>query len=111
MLRHECIIFAAENRSFPDVSLPKKDMLRIVTGDAVGRQRRMCKFVAGRYSPSTQRRANERCSNASDKDFDRPPWPDTMVNEAAGGTIEWSGIRYLRHQANFFEPDQVSINH
>jgi hypothetical protein len=90
MLRHECIIFAAENRSFPDVSPPKKDMLRIVTGDAVGRQRRMCKFVAGRYSPSTQRRANERCSNASDKDFDRPPWPDTMVNEAAGGTIEWS---------------------
>ena len=88
VLRHECIIFAAENRSFPDVSPPKKDMLRIVTGDAVGRQRRMCKFVAGRYSPSTQRRANERCSNASDKDFDRPPWPDTMVNEAAGGTIE-----------------------
>jgi hypothetical protein len=72
----------------------------------------MCKFVAGRYSPGTQRRANERCSNASDKDFDRPPWPDTMVNEELrAARSNGPGIRYLRHQANFFEPDQVSINH
>ena len=106
MLRHECIIFAAENRSFPDVSLPKKDMLRIVTGDAVGRQRRMCKFVAGRYSPSTQRRANERCSNASDGHG-----PIRWLMKLRAARSNGPGIRYLRHQANFFEPDQVSINH
>jgi hypothetical protein len=86
-------------------------MLRIVTGDAVGRQRRMCKFVAGRYSPSTQRRANERRSNASDKDFDRPPWPVRWLMKLRAARSNGPGIRYLRHQANFFEPDQVSINH
>ena len=81
--------------------------MRIVTGDAVARQRRMYKSVAGRYSPSTQRRANERRSNASDKNFGRQPWPDTMVNEAAGGTIEWPWRPISATQANFFEPDQV----
>ena len=37
----------------------KKDMMRIVTDDAVACWRRVCKFVAGQYSLSAQRRANE----------------------------------------------------
>jgi hypothetical protein len=35
-----------------------------------------------------------------------------MVNEELrAARSNGPGIRYLRHQANFFEPDQLSINH
>jgi hypothetical protein len=48
--------------------------------------------------------------------------PPTRTSIGRHGLIRWlmklraarsngPGIRYLRHQANFFEPDQVSINH
>ena len=74
----------------------KKDMMRIVTDDAVACWRRVCKFVAGGIPLSAQRRANERRSTA----FVRTSVgghvpPDTMVNEAASGAIASSpGIHY-----------------
>jgi hypothetical protein len=48
--------------------------------------------------------------------------PPTRTSIGRHGPIRWlmkmraarsngPGIRYLRHQANFFEPDQLSINH
>jgi hypothetical protein len=62
-------------------------MLRIAD-DALGAPASVCKFVAGRYSPSAQRRAKRRRSNASAGTSVRShAQPIRLVNEAAGGRI------------------------
>jgi hypothetical protein len=62
-------------------------MLRIAD-DALGATASVRKFVAGRYSPSAQWRANQRRSNASARTSVRShAQPIRSVNEAAGGRI------------------------
>jgi hypothetical protein len=62
----------------------REHMLRI-SDDALGAPASVCKFVAGRYCPSAQRRAKQRRSNASAKTSVRShAQPIRLVNEAAG---------------------------
>jgi len=75
----------------------------------VSRQRGVCKFVAGRYSLTTQRRANEGRANASARtSVGSHIRPTRWLTKLPGGTIEWSWRPLLApRRRTCCEPDQV----
>ena len=77
------------------------------------RQRRVCRFVAGRYSLSAQRRANKRRSNASARtSVGSHADPIRLVNEAAAARSGDPGIHYSHHAGEpSSSPTRFSINH
>jgi hypothetical protein len=83
-------------------------MLRIAD-DALGAPASVGKFVAGRYSPNAQRRANRQHSNACARtSVGGHAHPIRLVNETAGGTIGWSWHPLLApRRRTFFAPDQI----
>ena len=75
----------------------RENMLRIVTGDAVARQRRCASLSqAGipEYATARKRTALKRLR----QDFDRQPWPSIRwLTKLRAARSDGPGIRYLRH--------------
>ena len=91
----------------------KKDMMRIVTDDAVACWRRVCKFVAGQYSLSAQRRANEpRSTPPSGLRSAAMPRPIRWLTKLRTARSSNPGIHYWRHAGEpSSSPTRFSINH